>query len=483
MDKLEAEAISELKHQIKVLTISSEKELKESKLPLANAQGRRDRAEKVFGLLMRAAFRTSDQNSKFQPCIDDLEFLKEVGPALCKTLRIGTLTNFCKTLHPFESENDKEDELNLNDSIFHLHGNKLKDDITEFEDQTLRANDLAEAIKTILDQKSLEPVEPVEVRLLDGHGRMLVCLIRALMKLDVDLDKLVKLGRLVLKVFEIDDVVHKYHQYVFPMCVSKCKESIIAMRKDPPDSFNNNVVYLNFCSVKSGSVGGAWTSHFKTQTIDNWVPHCCKENVLKYIWKIAHPPYLCTVMVSLVIKDKCEPNDKYYGHFRTTLGNYITGLGFLYLLLDEDLFNAKIVSVRPKDGIVWEDSEQCRKPKRLKSGIWGNPFVTLLVRSIKEGRKKELKKLQVRFDEWEIADLQENTMQKEARVRVTRGEHEGKQGKITKRTPCTVDIDCRDGSNISGVLLNLCEPVSIEDDSENDSDDGSMYGSLVYVWK
>ena len=354
---------------------------------------------------------------------------------------MGTLTDFCGTLHPFEPDNENErSNFERNDSIFHLHGNKLEDDIKEFEDLTRRATVLA---KAILDQK------PVEVRLLDGHGRMLVCLIRALMDLKVDPDEL------VLKIFEIDDYVHDYHQYVFPECVSKCKESIIAMRKDLP---YDSVVYLNFCSIISGGDSVAWTSHFKTQRIDNWVPHCCKENVLKYIWRIVHPPYLCTVMVSLVIKHMSEGDNTFYDYFKRTLGNYITGLGFLYLLRDKDLFNAEIVSVRPENGILWDDPKQRRIPKKLKSGKWGNPFVTLLVRPIKANGNKELKKLEVQFDDWNIADLQEDTMQRGSHVRVTQGKHEDKQGVITKRTPAMVKINC-DGTNIN-VRLHLCEPVS-----------------------
>ena len=174
----------------------------------------RDRAKEVFGMLMRAGFRRESDDNVFQPCEDDLEFLKGMNPALCATLRRGTLVDFCRILHPFDSvltqkigyeqrPLDKQtirSSLGRKDSIFHLHGYKIENDFKEFEDLTLRAEAL---VKAIFDYHNCSL--PVTVQLLDGHGRMLVCIIKAIIDSGCDPDIVLR-----LRVFEIDDHVYRY---------------------------------------------------------------------------------------------------------------------------------------------------------------------------------------------------------------------------------------------------------------------------------
>ena len=402
----------------------------------------RARAKEVFGLLMRAGFRREkDVNSKFQPCKDDLQFLKGMAPALCRRLRIGTLRDFCCILHlatfddlyrlggrptlrrwgRFDNTEVKK-RLEHNDSIFHLHRNSVEEDYTEFLDQTARAETLAGEIESTWDG-----TRPIQVRLLDGHGRMLVCLIKAVMDLDLDPDEV-----LDLTVFEIDEEVHEYHQYVFPRCIKKRNETVIDIRNVGPEG-ENSVIYLNFCSVPSGN-SATWNAYFKKQSAAHWAPHCCKENVLKYIWDATHHPYYCTVMISLVIKDtSSSPSKPRYTHQLSEKldGNYFNGLGFLKLLRDPELFDAELVSVRPTSGIVWRDRDM-RRPLAVKDGNWGGPFVTLLVRPKRGRGRAALQELNRTFQKENIADTKEYTMRVGAQVRTPNNE----VVRISKRTLC-----------------------------------------------
>lgn len=418
-------------------------------------------------MLMRAAFgNQTDENKKFQPCKDDLEFLKRVDPALCYMLRQGSLVDFCRILHPVDSvlsqtvgkEKDQLDDqtikssLEKKDSIFHLHKN-VGEDFKEFKDLTLRANELARKIWKIW-KRSRQKL--VKVHLLDGHGRMLVCIIKALMDLGLDPDSVLR-----IKVFEIDEDVHNYHQYVYPTTVEKVKRSIITTS----DLDRNSVIYLNFCSVASGKDEEAWKSHFEGQSSQNWVRHCCKENVLRYIWEIMHPPYCCTTMVSLVITQskstkEIEVQTQCHREFKSSLGDYITGLGFLCLMRDIDLFNAEIVSVRPERQVVWKDKEQ-REPQFLSSGKLGRPFVTLMVAPTKNKNKQERRKLKNQFEDWNIADLREETMQKGARVKIVGGKYEGKSGEILQRTAAQLTIKPDQGEQIK-VRLTSCEAEPLQ---------------------
>ena len=73
-----------------------------------------------------------------------------------------------------------------------------------------RAKKLSEIIAALINKKGTK----VTVDLLDGHGRMLVCLIKAVMDIGIDPDKVLN-----IRDYEIDENSHKYHQYVFPQSV------------------------------------------------------------------------------------------------------------------------------------------------------------------------------------------------------------------------------------------------------------------------
>lgn len=155
-DPYKDEAIDRLTDQL-----SSLQQNKKHSLP--SLADKRNQAKESFGMLMRAAFgNQTDENKKFQPCKDDLEFLKRVDPALCYMLRQGSLVDFCRILHPVDSvlsqtvgkEKDQLDDqtiessLEKKDSIFHLHKN-VGEDFKEFKDLTLRANELARKISDL----------------------------------------------------------------------------------------------------------------------------------------------------------------------------------------------------------------------------------------------------------------------------------------------------------------------------------------------
>ena len=76
-DTYKDEAIHRLTDQLSALQQNENHSL----LSLAD---KRNQAKESFGMLMRVAFgKQTDENKKFQPCKDDLEFLKRVDPALC----------------------------------------------------------------------------------------------------------------------------------------------------------------------------------------------------------------------------------------------------------------------------------------------------------------------------------------------------------------------------------------------------------------
>ena len=210
-----------------------------------------------------------------------------------------------------------------------------------------------------------------------------------------------------IRIYEISEDVYEYHKLVFPGLIENINGSIIRglNRKYESEIQRRSFIYMNFCSIPT-TADVNWAAHFKEQSIQDWTPACSKENVLKYIWKVIHPPYLCKVMISCVIKHMLKPKE-YHHVFKETLGNYITGLGFLRILLDIYIFKAELVSIRPKNEIQWENDQEKRIPKSLRSGKRGCPFVTLLVRP----RHSTNESLEGIFKKLEIADLMESKYQ------------------------------------------------------------------------
>ena len=380
------------------------------------------KSKEVFGLIMRGSFgRYHDQ--KFQPCKDELDLLKSLPKAmhLCRDLRYRvSLKDFYQILLPGElSDDEKEivgnpiDYLKNRNTIFHT-AYKIRDDQKEFEDLQKRAEDLAEETK----ERGI-----TEVQLLDGHGRMLVLILRALDKAKQDLEVM------KFELFEVDDIVHEYHEYVFSNRISCLKQCIISQKPLPV----NKMIYLNFCSVQSTKAFD-WTEHFEDDTGDL---ACVKENVLKFIARVTSEPENCTVMISFILKHSMD-DYVYQAEFNKTMGHYLTGLGFFKALLK--VFGAKIISIRPESEIIWEDQKVKTTPKNLRSGGHGCPFITLLV---KPGNyETDLDEL---FDNGhprkyckdgetkKIANLKEE-LKRRKKVEVTSGINQGKQGLIVART-------------------------------------------------
>ena len=272
-----------------------------------------------------------------------------------------------------------------------------------------------------------------EVQLLDGHGRMLVLILRALDKAKQDL------GKMTFEVFEVDDIVHEYHEYVFSNRISCLKQCII--NQDPLPV--NKMIYLNFCSVPSTN-SFDWTEHFKEGTGDL---ACVKENVLKFIARVTSEPENCTVMISFVLKHNMD-DYVYQAEFKKTMGHYLTGLGFFRALLK--VFNAKKISIRPESEIIWEDHKIQKKPRKLQSGGNGCPFITLLVEP--GNYKTKLKEL---FNNGypskyckdgetsNIANLKEE-LKRGKKVMINSGKNKGGQGWIVSRTAAKARVNLDD---------------------------------------
>ena len=122
------------------------------------------------------------------------------------------------------------------------------------------------------------------------------------------------------------------------------------------------------------------------------------------------------------------------------------------------------MSLRPESGIIWKDGDEKREPKCLRSGGWGHPFVTLLVRPKMSDTPpilylEELVKLGTElrheFEDWDLADLQEEALQVGATVKVTSGKYSGITGMVKSRTAAMLTIE-----NIPNpVQLSSCEPA------------------------
>ena len=425
----------------------------------------RKRAKHAFGLMMRAHFGRTD-GIKFQPCADDISIL-EIDPGLLQMLREGTLVDFLYIMFPIYPVSLKieanifDEAIKGNDSIFSVH-NHNQPNISEFLDLTKRANML---VDIIYQNNRVMGDNSIKIHLLDGHGRMLLCIIKAAMDKGFNPNDILK-----IKLFEINEDAHRYHKFALPECVEAIGKSIIDYRNYPPSP--NSIIYLNFCSIPSTN-SFKWKEYFSNQNIENWVPACCKENVLKYIWKTISPPLSCTVMVSLIIKHqqnsaKDNKNGSLYQKFQVNLGHSINGLGFIYLLRDKDIFDTEIVSIRPEDGIIWYDTEK-RKPMNVKSGAMGHPFITLLVRpntrinlaskDLLKSFAKSLTKFDVFYleeylSDLTIADMCEDVFQVGSLVKITSGKNKGKSGIITERSAAKLKLD-----DTNFVHISSCRPI------------------------
>jgi len=369
----------------------------------------KERAKDAFIKIMLIKSEDNNRDGRM-PNKHQLEVLKDIDPALCKTLRDGTVRNFYNILYP-----DPEEE--LRGTVFCLKG--TEEDRTIFGDMVKRAKLLA---KEILVHKE-ENGDKVKCYFMDGFGRVFLCLIKALIEEGLDPDDDVE-----FIVCEIDDHVHDYHKYVFPSKVTKLKQNVMQEYGDYVEA--KSVVYLNFCSVPSSHDAKAWKMSLR--------PRCVKENVLKLISSLTRPPKSCSVMVSLVILDgKTKGEEKLFPPVKNNApegDKYITGLGFLKVIRDREFFNSEDddIILRPEETIKWND-EARRLPS--EDGLCGKQvhvFASVMVHP-----KQPTKNLIDWFKDMHILDVIDNNdeISKGDMVEIVSKKDYGKHGLVISRTP------------------------------------------------
>ena len=204
-------------------------------------------ARRVLCLIMCAAFKPKGKTKRdiFQPCAKDLELLQmardDDGRSIIDNLHKGNLSNFHSKLWPTDPSSTADPSVEeLNDSIFH-HDTKESSTLPVYKDQQKRAASIASIVKKLVDDNI---GRPVCVRLLDGHGRMLLSIINEVKKLSLNPE-----DHLRFQVFEIDEEVKEWHAAVFPERFVETRYLSITSPEadtvcDPAD-----ILYLNFCSV------------------------------------------------------------------------------------------------------------------------------------------------------------------------------------------------------------------------------------------
>ena len=230
--------------EAKAEAAEDKKRLQEARAELEDIKGGRQgtTARRVLSLIMRAAFTAKGKSKRdiFQPCAYDLEVLEmardDKGKRIIDDLHNGDLSNFLSKLWPTDASSDEA----LNDSIFH-HNTKESSTRPVYEDQKARAESIARVVKQLVDGGINRAVR---VRLLDGHGRMLLSIINAVKELGLSPE-----DNLKFQVFEIDEEVKEWHAAVFPKAFVETRHMSITS----PDAHTNcereDILYLNFCSV------------------------------------------------------------------------------------------------------------------------------------------------------------------------------------------------------------------------------------------
>ena len=205
-------------------------------------------ARRLLSLIMRAAFKPKGKTKRdiFQPCAMDLEVLQmardEKGRSIIEDLHEGDLSNFHSKLWPTDRPSSTADPSveELNDSIFH-HDTKESSTLPVYEDQQKRAASIASVVQELVDG-GID--RPVRVRLLDGHGRMLLSIINEVQILGLNPE-----DHLRFQVFEIDKEVKKWHAAVFPSKFVETQHLSITSPEADTVCKPADILYLNFCSV------------------------------------------------------------------------------------------------------------------------------------------------------------------------------------------------------------------------------------------
>ena len=210
-------------------------------------RGAKTTARRVLNLIMRAGFKSKDKAKRdiFQPCEKDLELLQmardDEGRSIIDDLHEGNLSNFHSKLWPTDPSWTADPSVEeLNDSIFH-HDTKESSTLPVYKDQQKRAASIASVVKELVDG---DIGRPVRVRLLDGHGRMLLSIINEVKKRGLNPEH-----DLCFQVFEIDKEVKKWHAAVFPSKFVETQYLSITSSEADTVCKPADILYLNFCSV------------------------------------------------------------------------------------------------------------------------------------------------------------------------------------------------------------------------------------------
>lgn len=169
----------------------------------------------------------SNRSNRFQATFGQVELLKKLNFPFPQ-MSASTWLNYCDTL-------------GFKDNIF------FEKDPNVFEDQVKRAFHIAE---TFWRENYRILV------LMDGHGRMLYRILRALQTWDIDIDNI------QIYVVELDETTHEWHQHFFPCNVTSVKDDIFNLLSSHicADSTNSQKVlpYLNFCGLGNEQIETTW---------------------------------------------------------------------------------------------------------------------------------------------------------------------------------------------------------------------------------
>ena len=196
----------------------------------------------LVSLMMQASFIRPGalKADNFMPKEQDLLLLL-LQPNVVAGLHHGTLRQFYDALFPQmlkvrtwaamreAAEQTPAEHKSLDEAAKHsifYHSGTAQESFMIFKDQMKRAEELAIRVQQLLDAQGAGSKIPVTLRILDGHGRMLLCILKALIDLKLDPDECVS-----IEVYEVDSQVDKYHRRVFPQCVIHKFKSIIDVSK------------------------------------------------------------------------------------------------------------------------------------------------------------------------------------------------------------------------------------------------------------
>ncbi|XP_038050844.1 uncharacterized protein LOC119723994 [Patiria miniata] len=255
-----------------------------------------------------------EEVGKFEPTFGDVQVMEALAPDVCLRLRKGSLRQFHSILHPVN--NMVDGKMEFKGTLFEVFDSK-QTNMNEYNDQNKRARKLVEEMTRCNSKK---------IFLLDGHGRMLLSIIHAMIEQGLDPDS--------YEFVVVDNVkeCHCFHEHLFPQSVTcECKDILeIGLGK-------TDMLYMNFCSIPS--------------RVENILFN--KEEVLKWVWE-RMKTMKCGIMISAVIRDtrtEVDQRDRIFTAIGPSKGIHINdyhlrAAGFEAFLIDETLFGGEEVSAR-----------------------------------------------------------------------------------------------------------------------------------------